>query len=170
MTKEEDIELFRQAMRDVKPLKPTDKIHIKSHEKQGNFQYRHQQAEAITPTLSSKLSIQQKVSAHEVLSYAQTGLAASQYACLKNGQISIQAQLDLHGYTVDKGLLALEYFFNMARDREYRCLRIIHGKGNNALIKNATFAFLQTQPDILAFHSAPPRMGGAGAVLVLLKK
>ncbi|NNM60365.1 MAG: hypothetical protein HKM04_11210 [Legionellales bacterium] len=172
MIEKDDIDLFRQAMRHVKPLKSTDKTYLKSHQAEDNLAYRRKQAQAITPTLTVGLSIKQKVAAHEVMHYAQTGLADSQYNRLKKGEISIQAELDLHGYTVEQGILALEDFFILSRERQYRCLRIIHGKGkqDNALIKNATLAFLQAQTDVLAFHSAPPKMGGTGVVLVLLKR
>ncbi len=65
-------------------------------------------------------------------------------------------------------------FIAYAKEREYRCILIIHGKGQmqkqKALIKSFTAHWLKQIPEILAFHSAPEWKGGTGAVMAILKK
>ena len=54
-------------------------------------------------------------------------------------------------------------------------MRIIHGKGlrtaeGGSVLKALVDRVLRQRADVLAFASAPPAMGGTGAVLVLLAK
>lgn len=167
---DDDHALFRKAMQAVKPLKNTDKIPQKKMKNAGNIAYRQQQAQLNAPSLRTALSISLQYGPDDILAYAKTGLSATQYQRLKKGQYPIDASIDLHGYTLDQALLALESFFDIAYNMRYKCLRIIHGKGsdNKPLLKNAVLAFLEAQSTILAFHSAPPKMGGAGVLLVLI--
>ena len=48
---------------------------------------------------------------------------------LRRGQWSVQASIDLHGHTIDEAHDALADFLDEARQRGYRCVRVIHGKG-----------------------------------------
>ena len=49
-------------------------------------------------------------------------------------------------------------------------VKIVHGKGSEAILKTCINGWLRQLPEVLAFCSAPPKDGGNGAVLVLLKK
>ncbi|MFN7096667.1 MAG: Smr/MutS family protein [Gammaproteobacteria bacterium] len=168
---DDDSQLFRQAMHGVKPLSPVDKSVIHRTNAHYNTQYRKQQAQTEMPTLTTSLSIGNAIRADDILAYSQSGLSPTQYRRLQQGQLPIDAELDLHGYTTDQALLALEQLFMHVRETQLRHLRIIHGKGREvARLKNVTAAFLNAQPDILAYHSAPSRLGGTGTVLVLLKR
>lgn len=94
---------------------------------------------------------------------------------LKRGQISPQETLDLHGYTRQQANILLQQFLQQSTQMDYRCVCIIHGKGlstnsGQAIIKSSVNQWLRQYPCVLAFCSAPPRQGGTGAVLVLLRK
>lgn len=168
---DDDSQLFRDSVKNIRPLATQDKTPLQRRKNEGNLTYRQQKAQMQQPRLHTSLSIQDKITAEEIIAYQQPGLSTKQYLSLKNGQLPIDDELDLHGYTLDSALLALDVFFNKALEYQYRCLRIVHGKGRDkALLKNATFAFLQSQINILAYHSAPARLGGAGATLVLLAR
>jgi DNA-nicking Smr family endonuclease len=171
---EDDKQLFRQAMRGVKPLANSDKIAL-THGQTSDTAYRRKQAQHSPEQLKTKLTIRDTITTDAIMAYRQSGVAAKQWQQLKQGQLKIEATLDLHGLTVEKALLALENFFNQAYEQEWRVLRIIHGKGHTSTassapaLKNAVYAFLQSTPRLIAFHSAPATAGGNGAVLVLLK-
>lgn len=171
---EDDKQLFRQAMRGVKPLVTTDKIPL-IRRASINTAYRRQQAQKLTEQLKTKLSIPNTITADAIMAYRQPGVSARQWQQLKQGSLAIEATLDLHGFTVDKALLALESFFTQASEYQWRVIRIIHGKGHTSTansapaLKNAVYAFLQAHTELIAFHSAPAAAGGNGAVLVLLK-
>jgi DNA-nicking Smr family endonuclease len=53
-------------------------------------------------------------------------------------------------------------------------VRVVHGKGlrsgaRGPILKQLTDRLLRECTDVLAFASAPPALGGTGAVLVLLR-
>lgn len=97
---------------------------------------------------------------------------------LHQGRFSVQGQIDLHRLTRDRALSALEAFLEQSRARGWRCVRIIHGKGNNSegrvpVLKNLVPKWLSMRRlarTVVAFSSAPPRDGGVGATYVLLRR
>ena len=59
-------------------------------------------------------------------------------------------------------------------ERDWRCVRIVHGKGlrsrpGGPVLKGLADLVLRRHGDVLAFASARPSQGGTGAVVVLLK-
>lgn len=108
------------------------------------------------------------------LSFCRAGIQKNVFRKLKKGQFSISAELDLHGMRVKEAQVALADFIHACRERDLRCVRVIHGKGyrsNNQgpKIKPMVNAWLQQRDEILAFCSARPVDGGTGAVYILLK-
>ena len=76
--------------------------------------------------------------------------------------------------TIAEAQAALARFIRTAREKNIRCVQIIHGKGygsNNQgpKLKPMVNQWLQKREEILAFCSARPADGGTGAVYVLLK-
>jgi DNA-nicking Smr family endonuclease len=93
---------------------------------------------------------------------------------LSRGEYAAQDELDLHHADSAQAEALLRAFLKAARDAEFGCVRIVHGKGVHGdsrlpVLKNLTDRWLRQRADVLAFHSAPPAQGGNGAVLVLLK-
>ncbi len=93
---------------------------------------------------------------------------------LRRGHWPVQDRLDLHGNTADAARRLLQAFLREAAQRGLRCVLVIHGKGINspggeAVLRRLTRHWLAQRPDALAWCDAPPRDGGSGAVLVLLK-
>ena len=66
----------------------------------------------------------------------------------------------------------LEFIAEAQRD-QFKCVRIIHGKGlrskNGPRLKLMTQQALVDHPQVLAFTPCKPANGGSGAVDVLLK-
>ena len=97
---------------------------------------------------------------------------------LKAGQYSPEAHLDLHGLNAEQAYEALLLF---TRDQYYqgrRCLLLIPGRGINSpggmpVLKAELKSWLTKDPlkrVVLAFCTAQPRHGGAGALYVLLRQ
>lgn len=97
---------------------------------------------------------------------------------LKAGQYSPEAHLDLHGLNADQAYVSLLTF---TRDQYYqgkRCLLLIPGRGINSpggmpVLKEELKSWLTRDPlkrVVLAFCTALPRHGGAGAIYVLLRQ
>lgn len=116
----------------------------------------------------------QIVETNTILSYYQVSIPFRQQQLLKSGQIRWQARLDLHRMTIDKARTALCDFILSTYKKNLHCVLIIHGKGSAhgepPILKNHVNHWLKQIPQVLAFHSTPPRDGGAGALYVLLKK
>jgi len=113
--------------------------------------------------------------AGESLFYAQNGLQQNVIRKLKRGQLSIEAELDLHRMTSDQAYQALMEFIVQCQQLHIRCVRIIHGKGLGSkdklpVLKNRVNSWLRQWDNVLAFCTARPCDGGAGAVYVLLKR
>lgn len=97
---------------------------------------------------------------------------------LRRGDFAVQAHLDLHGMTRDPARAAVERFIVDARAQGFRVVLIVHGRGLNSkdqvpVLKSLLIAWLQRtgiRRNILAFCTARPHDGGAGAVYVLLRR
>ena len=117
---------------------------------------------------------QDTVNSDSILIYTKSSISRKQLIKLRNGQISLQAQLDLHGLTEESAKDTLCEFIIKQYSLGNRSLLIIHGKGSKhgeaPILKNLINNWLRQIPEILAFHSALGRDGGSGAVYVLLKR
>jgi DNA-nicking Smr family endonuclease len=94
---------------------------------------------------------------------------------LRQGEIELQARIDLHGMTQAEAHAALARFMAAAVKAGKRNLLIITGKGrgNAGVLKTNLPHWLQTLPEapqILALRPAAPKHGGDGAFYVVLRK
>jgi DNA-nicking Smr family endonuclease len=106
--------------------------------------------------------------------FLRRGLAPDIAGKLRRGHWSVQAELDLHGLTVDEAHDALSDFVVAARTQHFRCVRVIHGKGltspnREPVLKGKVRRWLAHWDEVLAYVEAPRHAGGGGALLVLLK-
>ena len=77
--------------------------------------------------------------------------------------------------TVEQARSTVLNFLLQSQEHSYSCVRIIHGKGKllqggGAKLKNYVNCWLMQIPWVLAFSSAQPRDGGAGALYILLRR
>jgi DNA-nicking Smr family endonuclease len=97
---------------------------------------------------------------------------------LKRGDYAIQAHLDLHGMTQEEARGEVERFIDRARNDGKRCVLLIHGRGHHSkeqipILKERMKVWLtrgRIGKAVLAFATARPPDGGAGAVYVLLRR
>lgn len=97
---------------------------------------------------------------------------------LRRGEYAVQARLDLHGLTRIAAKDAVEQFLARSRREGKRCVLLVHGRGLNSaeqlpVLKESVQAWLlqgKLGRGVLAFATARPQDGGAGAVYVLLRK
>ena len=92
------------------------------------------------------------------------------------GEMAVDGRIDLHGLTLDQAHGALVAFMRGASARGARCVVVVTGKGKDqsiGKIRREVPHWLNQaalRPIILAISEARPRLGGAGALYVLLKR
>ena len=169
---------FSELMSDVTPIPASDRIRLKDKNQPGASAIRHNRRAATEHSIAEfepTSSLAESVDAQETLSFHRSGVQEKVMQRLKNGEITFQDQIDLHGYRANIATTELEGFIQHAISYKLRAVLIIHGKaerktGSAPVIKNLLNQWLPEQSEVLAFHSAPPRLGGTGALLVLLKR
>ncbi len=167
----EDRDLFRQSLAGIRLLM-TDKVLLKQTEPPKPVpKPKPRTDEDFLPLIDAAL---EPVGAEEALSYGKPGVAKNVLSKLRQGYFGLDAELDLHGLTSTQAQRQLWHFVATSRQKNYRCLRIVHGKGyrsagNQPVLKNHVNSWLRQHWDVLAFCSACPKDGGTGAVWVLLR-
>ena len=171
---DEDARLFRQAVGEVKPL-VHDLADIDTPRPEPVPTQRHRDERAVLREMADGLYDGAEIEIGDELLYIRAGVQHGVARKLRRGQFAIEAELDLHGYTVDAARELLVEFIHHAQAAGYRCVRIVHGKGNGSrgrqpVLKGKTNHWLRQMNAVLAFCSARPVDGGTGAVYVLLKR
>ena len=169
----DEIDLFRRAMRDVRPLKTPGKRDPDPPRREIRNTVSRQTA-VRTPRNQQPVAIDDCQSGSTVL-FARAGVQKKVIRELKRGNLNVEDVLDLHGLRGHEATDALEDFFADAQLRRHRCVQVIHGKGNRSenrqgVLKPLTIAWLREALPVLAFTSCVPRDGGSGAVYVLLSR
>ena len=179
----DDATLFAQATQGVKRLKVEARAKLTTPKKvwDSNVVARRAAAEGVAEmnheALSDTVALLNPVSSEAILSFRRTGIQQGLFKKLKDGQLVWRAAVDLHGCTVEQAREALLTLIHDAQADGVNIIKIVHGKGYSkqentqaGLLKTCVNGWLQQHRMVLAFHSAPPKDGGNGAVLVLLKK
>lgn len=170
---DEERELFQKSVQDVKPLTSTNQI-----QKSSSSTTHLDLPSSRPPTVFEKQFIPlssyivEPVNAETLLHFHHLGVSKKQLDMLRKGHYPIEARLDLHGCTPNDAEEALCSFIAQ-HQLHHRHVLIIHGKGGRfgeaPVIKNLVNRWLPQFPQVLAFHSALAKHGGAGALYVLLK-
>ena len=169
-----DFALFRQEMRDTTPIEHDRRPQQK---KKPQARKRPQPAphSPFTGETFSDMFVLDNVGNEEYLEYRGPGIQHKLFNKLKSGTVYLQAELDLHGLTLDKAEPTLTSFLSYCQQQGLRCVRIIHGKGwgsrdNKPVLKSHVNYWLRQSTIVLAFCSATIEDGGTGALYVLLKR
>lgn len=120
--------------------------------------------------LSDMQALLNPVAAESILSYKQPTLQNKVFTQLKQGKLRWYDAVDIHGCTIEEARAAVTQLLSQAKKNNETSVKIVHGKGSEAILKTCVNGWLRQLPEVLAFCSAPPKDGGNGAVLVLLKK
>jgi DNA-nicking Smr family endonuclease len=172
---QDDRELFRRAMRDVKPLQRPLRVPPVRRSPRPRAKFaRAERAAVLQESLGSGIDLHEVQPGDELL-FRRGGVPETVLRGLRRGLYRVEAEIDLHGLTVSQAAAQLAAFLREARAHQLRCVRIIHGKGlrsgaRGPVLKNAVNALLRRSDPVLAFASARPVAGGTGATLVLLAR
>ncbi|HEY6644008.1 Smr/MutS family protein [Povalibacter sp.] len=168
-----DKDLFREAMREVKrlrteneapqPPKPIAKARFTRLDR------REVLRESLQPPADDLL-----LGTGDELCFRRPHISQDILVKLRRGHYVVDAEIDLHGLNGAQAQEALRDFVANAIHRDFRCIRIVHGKGRRSgprgpVLKNIVNRWLQHIDPVLAFASARAVDGGSGAVYALLK-
>jgi DNA-nicking Smr family endonuclease len=167
---DDDAKLFREAVKGVKPLAGGNRAAAAPPKPVPRpLQHEADERAALAEMADGPLP-----DIGEELSYRGPGLQDSVFKKLRRGSFHMNAELDLHGMRSDEAKLAVVQFLASAKDRGWRGVRIIPGKGLRSkgdapVLKQRLDGWLRQRKEVLAFCSARPEHGGTGAVYVLLR-
>lgn len=170
---ENDNALFRAAVGDARPLEH-DRAEPPRRRRSGRAQMRRADERAVLDeSLNADLEAMEWMNG-DTLRYRRPEIGERTLRKLRRGGYRVDAELDLHGYTVREAREVLREFLADAAQCRWRCVRIIHGKGlgsghRGPRLKGSVDAWLRRREQVAAFVSARQVDGGSGAVYVLLR-
>lgn len=131
------------------------------------------EAAVMLEAISDEFDVESLLDTDDALSFRRPDIGPEVVRKLRRGVWAIQAQLDLHGLRREEARERLNRFVFEARRSGLRCVRVIHGKGNNSpgrepVLKGKVKSWLVQKKDVIAFTQARASDGGNGALLVLL--
>ena len=171
-TNQDDVNLFRQTIGKVQPLKNSNLLvkigtKPKPYPKEKSVDF----AASFNKTVDFEV---ENLSQEDILSFTGPGLQKNVLKKMRRGVFGLDAELDLHGLNSREAKQQLLRFLHHCVEDGCRCVHIIHGKGyrspdNQPVLKNKINQWLRQHQDVQAFCSAAPKDGGTGAVYVLLR-
>ena len=174
---DEERQSFLDEVSDVRPLvseKRFEAPKIKPPPKPRVDQHDPETEEPAGDNMLSDPTDLRDAAVDDVLFFARAGIQQKVQKKLRRGELPIEEELDLHGYTVNEAKTAIQDFLYECKRQHIRYIRIIHGKGYRSdqkipVLKTHVAYWLPQHNDVLAFSSAQARDGGTGALYVILK-
>ena len=171
---DDDLTLFREAVKDARPLKAPRIYHTPKRPKPVARQFMLDERQALLDSLSDDYIPAHELESGEELLYLREGHSPDILSKLRRGHWVVQAAIDLHGLVSDEARLYVAAFLADCKKRGIRCVRIVHGKGlgsrnREPVLKHKLRNWLMQKDEVIAYAQARPADGGSGAVIVLLK-
>ncbi|MDH4395726.1 MAG: Smr/MutS family protein [Limnobacter sp.] len=173
--RQKEANLFKDFLKDVKPIPQINTVVLQAEKPPPiPLQKMLDDEQVLIEALSDEWDVERYLETDEGLSFRRNGIGQDALRKLRRGLWVVQSQIDLHGYRTDEAREAVTAFVKSCIKRDLRCVRIIHGKGlgsagKEPVLKDKVKRWLVQKDEVLAFCQAPPRDGGAGALLVILK-
>jgi DNA-nicking Smr family endonuclease len=168
-----DSGLFREAVRDVKPLAPRARAPLAASKPPARARFTAADRAMVLVESLQGFGESDITDSGDEISFRREGVQDRVMRRLKGGEYRVEDVCDLHGLRVEEAKAALREFLAEALGRQLRCVRIIHGKGHGSgnrgpVLKTAVNMILRKTGPVLAFTSARRVDGGTGAINVLL--
>jgi DNA-nicking Smr family endonuclease len=172
--KDDERELFRAAVRGVKPLARQAPLPHRERRRPRAESRRADEARVLEESLAYDAA-ELDVESGDELGWRRPGVPESVLRRLRRGHYARREELDLHGMTQAEARAAIAHFLGDAVEHGFHCVRIIHGKGlgsghRGPVLKAAVNRWLRRHEAVRAFTSARRSDGGTGALYVLLAR
>ena len=168
-----ETELFREAVRDVKPLATPARVPSARRKPPARAKFTAADRAMVLVESLQGLGDGEMLDTGDEIQFRRPGVQDGVLRKLKRGEYRVEDVCDLHGLRVAEAKAVLREFLAESLGRRLRCVRIIHGKGNGSgnrgpVLKTAVNLVLRKTAPVLAFTSARRVDGGTGAINVLL--
>ncbi len=168
-----DATLFREAMRDVKPIARHQRALPEKPKPPARAAFTAADRKRVLVESLDGFGESDITDSGDEIAFRRDGVQTGVLRKLKRGEYRVEAVCDLHGLRVEEAKHALREFLAESLARNLRCVRVIHGKGHGSgprgpVIKTAVNMILRKTGPVLAFTSARRIDGGTGAINVLL--
>jgi DNA-nicking Smr family endonuclease len=170
----EESQLFRDAVRDVRPMAPTNRVTPVRPKPAPVPAKRLEDEQAVLDELAHLAMDGDEVEFEDDATFLRPGLPRDILRKLRRTHWVIQDTLDLHGLTGDEAVAETAVFLAACKREGRRCVRIVHGKGlrspgREPVLKRRIRKLLTRRDEVLAFAEPRAQQGGGGAVVVLLQ-
>ena len=175
-----DADLWAAAVADAKPVAGRNKVVAPAPSRVRAPEFWHPDLDAIREleALVSGEAPFDIADSDEYIEGRVAGLDPGLVRKLRRGEFSVQAHLDLHGRSRTEAKGEVDAFLRRSREQGKRCVLLVHGRGLHSkdqvpVLKEALRSWLATARfgrHVLAFATARPQDGGAGAIYVLLRR
>ena len=166
-----------EGLDDVVPLKQSGKVNLQDATGKPDEQSLQERRIAAVSGEQEGLSTGEIVLLNHLdpVAWKRDGVQEGVYRNLRLGKYQVDARLDLIRKSIPQCLNELQSFIVECIKYDIRTVLVNHGRskdrsGMGNRQKSYLNLWLQSLPDVMAFHSAQPQHGGIGAIYVLLKK
>lgn len=176
MSDNNELDLFREMMADVSPIKQDQVELVHKHQVTESQLARRLAAQTLSESDPEYLSLDHAtmLKPDDMVAFKRDGVQEGVFRKLRLGKYEIQARLDLHRKSLKQARDEVLNFLKQCQRLDVRTVIIVHGKGERsnppALMKSYVATWLEQISDVMCFHSALRQHGGNGALYVLLKK
>jgi DNA-nicking Smr family endonuclease len=169
-----DVSAFREAVRDVRPLPPPNRIVHDIPKPRPHPAKREEDERAVLRELASLATDDDDAEFEDDGRFLRPGLPPDILRKLRRTHWVIQATIDLHGLSGDEAVTETAAFLAGCKRSGVRCVRIVHGKGlrspgREPVLKRRIRKLLTRRDEVLAYVEPRAVHGGGGAVVVLLQ-
>lgn len=176
-------ELFRQAMGEVQAVKAGPKVvmadpAVRLADKRKHVNEEEEAMMRLSELVANEGPVRLSDGSSERVEGAVDGLDPRILRRLQSGDYPVSAQLDLHGLTLSEAKTEFDRFLHDSRMKGRRCVLVVHGRGLHSegevpVLKDGVVSWLmkgRMAKAVLAFCSAQPSDGGAGAMYILMRQ
>ena len=124
--------------------------------------------------LSDQWDVEHLLDDEPSVSFLREGVGKDVLHKLRGGVWKVEDELDLHGLRRDAARDEISKFLRHARQRNFRCVCIIHGKGlgsagGEPVLRSMVHSWLEQKNEVIAFCAANVDGRNHGALIVLLR-
>ncbi len=170
---DDDADLFRRAVSGAKPIKTEERVAPVASKPRPKARFaRADESAALRESLAANID-ESEAASGDAMRFHRQSVGRRTMRRLARGKYAVQAEIDLHGMTVEEAKPRLADFIEYSARSGKTCVRVVHGKGlgsgqRGPQLKPSVNRWLRNWGFVLAFVSTRQVDGGTGAVYVLL--